>query len=412
MVEGESASRLLFAVPFPPRLDGDHGGSRTIAHLLAVLAGRHQIGLLYLRSADEPELDPALAARCAWAESVRRGPARADPWRAGRRLRLSAGLLRHRPTWVTRWRVAEYARRLRAISREWEPSLIQLEFHVMGQYLDALADCPAPRVLVEHEPGVAAACDRWEHSTGIGRLVARWDLAAWRRYEPAVLNGVQAAVVFTQRDQAAVEGLASTRVVRIPLGITIGPEPLDPVGAQPPALLFVGNYMHPPNVDAAIRLASGIFPGVRAVIPGVQLHLVGSRPPASLQRLAGDGVVVMGTVPDVTPYLDRAAVVVVPLRLGGGMRVKVLEALAAGKAVVASARAVEGLELVHGRELLLAESDEDFTDGIVRLLSDPISRRALSAHARQWATANLGWERVAAAYESLYRSLLSAMPIP
>jgi glycosyltransferase involved in cell wall biosynthesis len=119
-------------------------------------------------------------------------------------------------------------------------------------------------------------------------------------------------------------------------------------------------------------------------------------------------VVVTGRVPDVTPYLDRAALVVVPLRLGGGMRVKVLEALAAGKAVVASPLAAEGLSVVGGKHLVLAESDEQFSDAIVRLLAEPEGRVALATCARSWACANLAWEGPIAAYERLYQSLIES----
>jgi glycosyltransferase involved in cell wall biosynthesis len=108
----------------------------------------------------------------------------------------------------------------------------------------------------------------------------------------------------------------------------------------------------------------------------------------------------------VTPYLDRAAVVVVPLRMGGGMRVKVLEALAAGKAVVASRLAVEGLDVVDGKQILLAETDKQFIDAIVQLLYYTERRTALAVCARAWACANLGWEGSIAAYDALYESLI------
>jgi glycosyltransferase involved in cell wall biosynthesis len=119
-------------------------------------------------------------------------------------------------------------------------------------------------------------------------------------------------------------------------------------------------------------------------------------------------VVVTGGVPDVTPYLDRAAVVVIPVRMGGGMRVKVLEALAAGKAVVASRLAAEGLDVVHGRQILFAESDREFADATVELLLDVERRASLAAGARAWALENLGWDRVISAYENLYDSLTVA----
>src|SRR5262249_58786719 len=112
-----------------------------------------------------------------------------------------------------------------------------------------------------------------------------------------------------------------------------------------PSLVFVGNYMHPPNVDAALRLVQEIFPRIAAQRPDVRLALVGDRVPARLRRVAGPNVDVTGLVSDVAPYLDRAAVVTVPVTTGGGLRVKVVEALAAGKAPVASPLAVEGLAI-------------------------------------------------------------------
>jgi len=285
--------------------------------------------------------------------------------------------------------------------------VVQLEFHIMGQYLNALEDCPAPRVLVQHEPGISAARDRWSRSLGLGRLTARWDLRAWERFEPGVLRRVQAVVVFTERDRVAVAGLApGTLVTRIPLGTSIPAEPLDPAGGEPPTLLFVGNYVHPPNVDAAVRLATVIFPAVQEYCPGAQLTLVGPHPPASVRRLANTGIVVTGQVPDVTPYLDRAAVVVVPLRMGGGMRIKVLEALAAGKAVVASPLAAEGLAIRNGEELLVASTEHEFVEAIVRLLGAASERVALATRARSWALSNLGWDTAVRAYETLYDRLL------
>ena len=149
-----------------------------------------------------------------------------------------------------------------------------------------------------------------------------------------------------------------------------------------------------------------IFPLVRGEVPDARLWIVGADPPPELRRGVGGGIEVTGRVPDVTPYLDAAAVFAAPLQLGGGMRVKVLEALAAGKAVVASSRAVEGLDVANEDQLLLAESDQEAAAAIVGLLREPGRRLALARRAREWATANLGQERVTLAFEQLYASLL------
>jgi glycosyltransferase involved in cell wall biosynthesis len=193
----------------------------------------------------------------------------------------------------------------------------------------------------------------------------------------------------------------------IPLCIDVPQSPLDPVGASPPAVLFVGGFGHLPNVDAAVRLANRIFPRIRSLCPKAILNLVGDKPPPRVQRLAGNDVIVTGRVDDVTPYLNQAAVVVAPLRLGGGTRVKVLEALASGKAVVASPLAAEGIEATDGEHLILAGSDEELAQATARLLADPDARGSLGRSARQWALRALDWDATIEAYEALYSRMLT-----
>jgi len=149
------------------------------------------------------------------------------------------------------------------------------------------------------------------------------------------------------------------------------------------------------------------MPAVRARVPEARLEIVGDAPPAAIQALGGDGVAVTGRVADVRPHLESAAVVAAPLRLGGGMRVKVLEALAAGKAIVATPRALAGLELVPGTHALVADTDADLSDALAELLEDPERRRRIGSAARDWAAAHLRWEHATASYTELYERLLA-----
>jgi glycosyltransferase involved in cell wall biosynthesis len=220
------------------------------------------------------------------------------------------------------------------------------------------------------------------------------------------MRDVDAVVAFTERDRTALLPLAGrTPVVPIPFGTVVPRRPLNPVGAEAPTIVFVGSFRHYPNLDGAMRLITGIFPLVRARCQGARLAIIGSDPPASLHEAAADGIEVLGSVPDITEQLDRASVVVAPLRLGGGMRVKVIEALAAGKAVVCSRLAIEGLDVADGEEVRLAETDGEFADAVVELLERPDLRQALAGRARAWACTNAGWDRPVAAYEALYDSL-------
>ncbi len=400
--------RLLLLLPFAPRRDAAHGGGRVLAEVLARLAQRHALAILHLRASEESPIDEILCERCEVVEEVVRpsgGLSLARRW--SRRGRLLAALLGGRPLWVSAWSVPAFATRARVLARTWRPEIVQLEYLVMGQYLDAVGDCRAPRVLTEHEPAADLARGLEALRRGVGRWMARLEGLAWVRFERRILARVQAAVVFTERDRRVLQTLApSTPLVTIPLGTTLPERPLDPLGSVPSRLVFAGSLFHPSNLDAAQRLVRDILPRVRLRCSDASLDIVGDRPPERLCRLASPNVAITGLVPDAVPYLDRAAVVVVPVRFGGGMRVKVLEAMAAGKALVASPRAVEGLDLRDGDQVLLAETDQQFCDAVVRLLRDPQQRAALATRARAWACANLDWDRSVAAYEALYASLL------
>ena len=136
------------------------------------------------------------------------------------------------------------------------------------------------------------------------------------------------------------------------------------------------------------------------------MHIVGAEPSPAVERLAGQGVFVVGEVPDLSPYLERAAAIVLPLRFGSGMRVKVLEALAAGKAVIGTRLAFEGIDVVDRKHVVVAESDEAFASAAVDLLANPPARASLAEQARSWAEQNLSWESRIDAYDRLYASLL------
>jgi glycosyltransferase involved in cell wall biosynthesis len=399
--------RVIVLLPFAPRLDATDGGRRANVELAAGLAARQRVCVLYARSHDDPPADEAIRAAAEQVEEAVRPPVgNGVRWRWSIRLRNAFALVRGRPRLVAEVELPELERRLHEIVERWDPDVIQVEFEQMAQYLLDLPRGRAVRVITVHEPGVSAAREVLRTARGARRALAALDLLAWTHYERRVLRRADAVVTFTERDHSVVAGHAGdARLERIPLGIALPGRALDPLGADNRGILFVGSYRHRPNVDAALRLVHEILPRVRLVRPDATLTLVGPEPPAALLAAAGDGVSVTGLVPDVTSYVDDAALVAVPLRLGGGMRVKVLEALAAGKAVVCSRLAVAGLDVSHGRELLLAETDEQFAEAIARALGDPALRRALGARARAWASAAPGAAERVGAYESLYRSL-------
>jgi polysaccharide biosynthesis protein PslH len=393
--------RILVCSPFPPRLDARHGGKAT-AQLLLQLAERNEIALLCLHQMGTGGVDPAIAARCAHVEEIPLPPDGA----LARRLRWTWGLIRGLPPWAVDCRSDVFSTRLERLLEESRPDVAEIHLQAMAQYVEPLSDRGVGKVLVDYDPASAWAEEMARTASGLRRIARRIEVLAWRRYERTTRPRFDAIVVFAERDLADVAPTAgNARLLRIPLAVDVPAEPLDPTGADPPTILFFGSFGHHPNVDASLWLARDIFPRVLEQAPQARLELVGQQPTDEIRALETHAVAVHGSVPDVTPYLDRAAVVVAPIRLGGSMRMKVLETLAAGKALVATPRAAEGVEATAGEHYLLTENEDGIVEALTRLVQDRQARESLGRNARAWAEANLGWERGVRAFEQLYDDL-------
>jgi polysaccharide biosynthesis protein PslH len=384
-----------------------------MAHLISGMAARHDVALLCFRTAEEAPVDAETRQRCALVEEVPRQIDR-GPFvqRALRGVRLLAAPLGGTPIWAEAFRSRTLARRLRQQVTEWRPELVQADFHVMGQYLDVSQLAPAggrmATVLVEHEPGVPAAVERLGAAPSYARAWHLLDVAAWRRFERRVLRAAEAVVAFTERDRRALQVLApEARIETIPIAVPLPSQPYGARASNGSEILFVGNFEHPPNREAAARLIGTILPAVRTRHPAARLTLVGHYPDGGPPAGVREGVTVTGRVPDVAPYLEAAAVVAAPLFTGGGMRLKVLEALGAGRAVVASPLAVEGLDITDGEHVLLARDDHQFAECIAALLDDPHLRTELAHRARLWAERHVSIPRMLADYDTLYEGILA-----
>jgi sugar transferase (PEP-CTERM/EpsH1 system associated) len=226
-----------------------------------------------------------------------------------------------------------------------------------------------------------------------------------RRYEAALLGAVDATVAVSEADAAALQPLApAARLVVVPNGVdTTAFKPAGPAEEEDGLMVFTGKMDFRPNIDAMTWFARTVWPRLRAARPGARLAIVGRDPAPAVAGLAGDGIEVTGEVPDVRPWLARAAVAVVPLRIGGGTRLKVLEAMAMGKAIAATTMAVEGLGLSDGAEVRLADRPEALAEALGTLLDQPEERRRLGTAARRRAVADYRWEALVPAIEALYR---------
>ena len=171
-------------------------------------------------------------------------------------------------------------------------------------------------------------------------------------------------------------------------------------------IAFIANFGYSPNVDAALYFYREILPRVRGRIAPLQLSLVGNAPPLQILELAAHDIVVTGRVPTVEPYLDAADLVICPLREGGGIKVKMLEALAKGKAIVTTSIGIQGLGANIGQCVRICDTAEDFAEGVIELLQKPKERAALELAARDYTRSLPTWNAAAVALENCYRELL------
>lgn len=236
------------------------------------------------------------------------------------------------------------------------------------------------------------------------RLRWRWEAAKTERLEKKAVAVADAVCAASDGDAATLESWGARRVVVVPNGVDT--HSLDHRLPGPARkLLYVGHFGYRPNLRAAEELATRIFPSVRARVPETTVQLVGREAASALRRLTGPFVDVASDVDDVVPFLRAAGVFVVPLRSGGGTRLKVLEAMAAGLPVVSTRFGVAGLSVRDGEHVLLAETPEELAEAASRLLADRALAEALSLSARQLVEQRYDWRQVARPLVDLHASL-------
>jgi glycosyltransferase involved in cell wall biosynthesis len=233
------------------------------------------------------------------------------------------------------------------------------------------------------------------------RKLWREELDAWRRFDGVALTSARDERVL-RRD------LPGTRTVVIPNAVDLESFRPSEAASDPATLVFLGAMNYVPNVDGIHDFVQNTLPKIRARHPEVMLKVVGMNPPASVRELGNDYIEVTGLVDDPRVYLDRATVTIVPLRIGGGTRFKIIESMAKGKAIVSTRLGAEGIEVEHEKHLLLADDPETFADAVCRILQSPELARSLGQSARRLAEERYGWGPTVARLERFYDELLSA----
>jgi polysaccharide biosynthesis protein PslH len=215
------------------------------------------------------------------------------------------------------------------------------------------------------------------------------------------------AVSDHDRDQF-LKYLPPEKVSVIPTGADVDAELYNPELQKPNSLLFVGSMDWLPNEDAMLHFVKEIFPLVRKSIPEATLSIVGRKPSKTILSLAANepGIEVTGRVDKVEPYLRDASVYVVPLRVGGGTRIKIFEAMAAGKTIVSTTIGAEGLDVTNGQNIVIADAAQDFANSVISLLRDSNARERIGFNAREHVQKFYSWKAVTKVLDdALNRSL-------
>ncbi|HKB02056.1 MAG TPA: glycosyltransferase, partial [Gemmataceae bacterium] len=261
-------------------------------------------------------------------------------------------------------------------------------------YARAMVGRPGPWVVMAHNvESVIWQRFAQAETSPLRKSFLRRQWERFERFESWAYAAATRAVAVSEQDADRIERLSGTRAAVVENGVdTDFFQPADAVPRDPHRVLFLGSLDWRPNLDAAQQLLDDIFPRVRAVKSRATLAIVGRKPPEWLRERARNtpGVELHADVPDVRPFLHAAGMMVVPLRVGGGSRLKILEALATGLPVVTTTVGVEGLRLSDGEHCWVADGSEAFASAVLDAMNDP-------AHARQAAAA--GQARVRGEYD-------------
>jgi polysaccharide biosynthesis protein PslH len=255
---------------------------------------------------------------------------------------------------------------------------------------------------------IATSGDRW-----LRRLYARWQGPSTRREERRQGRRVDILLATSDRDRTLFERqLQVPRVAVVPNGIDVTEFVPIATLAQAPLILFTGLMSYYPNQQAVRWFLDAVFSSVLQRVPAATFVVAGAAPPGWLLARRSPQVDVVGRVPDMRPYLARAAVVVAPLLVGGGTRVKILEACAMAKPVVSTTLGAEGLQLRHGESILLANDAASFASHVVRVLTTPDLASALGAKARRVVVERFDWDLIGESLCLLLEERLRLVPRP
>jgi len=291
--------------------------------------------------------------------------------------------------------------------------VVNLEFPYLGHY--DLRQAPPgerrPSLIVDsHEIAYDLARQFARAGGNLGRRL--YAGANWRKLRRDELGTYRAAdgvyLCSATDERRLLNQVPGVRTTVIPNAADVEyyqPRPTDPA-PDGRTVVYFGLLSTIPNIDGVVHFAQDIWPRIAEAAPQARCKIIGGRPPPSLLALAGPRVKLTGFVSDLRPHLAAAAAVVVPLRLGGGTRLKIVEAMAMGKAIVSTTLGAEGIEAVPGRDLLVEDQPAAFAKAVHRLLAEPGLAARIGQSARQLAVERYGWSEAARVLEGFYHRIL------
>jgi glycosyltransferase involved in cell wall biosynthesis len=404
-------------LPYPPH----QGTSLRNFHIIRGLAERHEITLLSFlegnQTNDPAAIEPLLALCAVHTVPV---PARSTV------RRLWQLVSTRRPDMAHRLYSEAFAAELRRLLAASRFDIVQVEGIELARYMEIVrAVSPASKIVFD-DHNAEAELQRRNFLTDLGNP-RRWPAAAYswvqmgrlRRFERWAMEMADGATAVSPSDKLTLEKLLNgTRINTDKHGsITVIPNCIDVreyenLGISeklqesiPFDLVFIGKMDYRPNVDAVLWFVDEVWPRIVAERPSTKFAIVGQKPHPRLGRLHNvPGVTLTGWVESVTPYLLGASVFIMPFRIGSGTRLKLIEAMAAGKAIVSTPIGAEGFAVQDGQELLLAETAEEMGTAVLHLLAHPEEREQLSQNARQFAQ-RYDWRQVIPRFDVLYQTL-------
>jgi glycosyltransferase involved in cell wall biosynthesis len=376
---------VLLVAPMPPSRTATTAIPHVLHAQLVGLSERHHVTVAVVAGPEEAELHAVEQLLSAGVDlhAARRHEPRTPAERWRRRQRLMRGWLAGLP-WRSVWyREPGLQPILDRLVAERRFDVIAVEDNAAAVYRYGAS---APTVFTEYEVRRPRRARLPSRSVGTWPrdLLAELDWRRWPGYHRSTWRRFDLIQAFTARDAQAIRALAPDLGERVrinPFGIDL-PLVLPPAPPSSRDVVFVGNFTHRPNVDGALWLGSEIMPRLRLCGAKARLTVIGPGAPPAVQALACDDIRVAGRVADLRPLLQAAAVVLAPIRIGGGMRMKVLEAMALGKALVTTSRGAEGLETDHDPPLVLANTADEIATATARLLGDSQLRDNLGERAR------------------------------